>query len=253
MDNSKKSEKALLTPFLIILILVVSFVAGSLWQKVKTLEKSGTGVPNTTTAVQENRLSVENLKKYANELKLDTKKFNNCLDKDEKKELVLAEAKEGEAVGVSGTPAFFINGKFLGGAFPFELFKEIIDQEIAGKGSTNYKDYSEQLQKAYENPQGKSFDPVAKNVVIGNSPAKGPANAKVTIVEYSDFECPYCAMAVPTIKQVLEAYPNDIKFVFKQYPLPMHQYAQKAAEASLCAQAQGKFWEYHDKLFEGAN
>jgi protein-disulfide isomerase len=84
---------------------------------------------------------------------------------------------------------------------------------------------------------------------IDGDPAKGPANAKVTIVEFSDFQCPYCAKAVGEIKQVLAKYPNDVKFVYKQYPLDIHSQAALAAEASLAAQAQGKFWEMHDLLY----
>ncbi len=79
--------------------------------------------------------------------------------------------------------------------------------------------------------------------------AEGPANAKVTIVEYSDFECPYCSQAVQTVNDILKKYPNDVMLVFKNFPLDFHPYAQKAAEAAECAADQGKFWEYHDVLF----
>lgn len=79
---------------------------------------------------------------------------------------------------------------------------------------------------------------------------KGAHAAKVTIVEYSDFECPFCARAEPTIKQILEKYPDDVQLVYKHFPLPSHSNSWKAAEASECAAEQGKFWEYHDILFE---
>ncbi|MEK6887652.1 MAG: DsbA family protein [Candidatus Aenigmatarchaeota archaeon] len=79
---------------------------------------------------------------------------------------------------------------------------------------------------------------------------RGSVNAKVTIIEYSDFQCPFCGKAEPTIKQVLAAYPDDVKFVYRHFPLPSHSEAVKAAEASECAAQQGMFWEYHDKLFE---
>src|SRR3989338_11114828 len=79
---------------------------------------------------------------------------------------------------------------------------------------------------------------------------KGSVNAKVTIIEHSDFQCPFCGRAAPTVKQVLAAYPNDVKLVYRHFPLPSHSQAQKAAEASECAAQQGNFWEYHDKLFE---
>lgn len=80
---------------------------------------------------------------------------------------------------------------------------------------------------------------------------KGPADAKVTIVEYSDFQCSFCKRFYDgAYKRILEAYPNDVKFVFKDFPLSFHQMAYPAAEAAECAGAQGKYWEYHDKLFE---
>lgn len=85
--------------------------------------------------------------------------------------------------------------------------------------------------------------------VAATGPAKGPANAPVTIVEFSDFQCPFCSRLTPTMKAVEEKYGNKIRVVFRQYPLPFHQNAQKAAEASLCAADQGKFWELHDAMF----
>ena len=89
--------------------------------------------------------------------------------------------------------------------------------------------------------------------VAATGPAKGPANAPVTIVEFSDFQCPFCSRLTPTIKQVEEKYGNKVRVVFRQYPLPFHQNAQKAAEASLCAADQGKFWEMHDAMFADQN
>ena len=82
---------------------------------------------------------------------------------------------------------------------------------------------------------------------------RGNANAAVTIVEYSDFECPFCEAAHPTIKQVMDTYGDDVKVVYRHFPLSFHPNAQKAAEASECAGDQGKFWEYHDKVFENQN
>lgn len=84
---------------------------------------------------------------------------------------------------------------------------------------------------------------------IDGDPMRGPANARVTVVEFSDFQCPYCAKAVGEVNTVLSKYPKDVRLVFKQYPLDSHSQAALAAEASLAAQAQGKFWELHDKMY----
>lgn len=78
---------------------------------------------------------------------------------------------------------------------------------------------------------------------------RGPDNATVTIVEYSDFQCPACGAAAPIIADILEAYPTQVKFIYKDFPLSFHSYAQKASEAAECAGAQGKYWEMFDKLF----
>jgi protein-disulfide isomerase len=83
----------------------------------------------------------------------------------------------------------------------------------------------------------------------GNAPAFGSAGAKVTIVEFSDFECPYCSRAADVTKQIKEKYGDKVRFVFRQFPLSFHKNAKLAAEASLAANAQGKFWQFHDLLF----
>ncbi|MFW6049533.1 MAG: DsbA family protein [Myxococcota bacterium] len=89
-----------------------------------------------------------------------------------------------------------------------------------------------------------------KELASGDAPAFGPEQAKVTIVEFSDFECPYCGKAAEVAEKVREKYGDRVRFVFRQYPLPMHSNAKQAAQAALAAEEQGKFWDYHDKLFE---
>ena len=79
---------------------------------------------------------------------------------------------------------------------------------------------------------------------------RGNTDAKVKLIEYSDFECPFCARVQPTVKQVTDTYGDDVAVIYRHYPLSFHPQAQKAAEASECAAEQGKFWEMHDKLFE---
>ena len=81
---------------------------------------------------------------------------------------------------------------------------------------------------------------------------KGAANAKVTLIEYSDFECPYCTKHRSTLDQAVAEFPNDVQLVYRHFPLSFHANAQKAAEASECAAKQGKFWEMHDQIFASA-
>lgn len=91
--------------------------------------------------------------------------------------------------------------------------------------------------------------PYRAEVSVADEPSTGPADAPVTIVEFSDFECPYCSRVVPTLDRVKEEYGDRVNVVFKQFPLAIHANAQKAGEASLCAHDQGKFWEMHDAMF----
>jgi len=93
------------------------------------------------------------------------------------------------------------------------------------------------------------LEPPRQKIETAGSPSQGPANAPVELVEFSDFQCPFCLRAHPTVKQVLSTYGNKIRFVYRNYPLPNHPNARPAAEAAQCANEQGKFWEYHDRLF----
>lgn len=89
-------------------------------------------------------------------------------------------------------------------------------------------------------------------VSADDAPSFGPKDAKVTVVEFSDFECPYCSKAAKVTEQLRKEYGDKIRFVFRQFPLSFHKNAKPAAEAALAAHAQGKFWEYHDLLFENS-
>jgi protein-disulfide isomerase len=88
-----------------------------------------------------------------------------------------------------------------------------------------------------------------EKVAAADAPSFGPADAKVTIVEFSDFQCPYCARAADVTHKVREKYGDKVHFVFRNFPLSFHQNAKPAAKAAMAAHAQGKFWEFHDKLF----
>ncbi len=91
--------------------------------------------------------------------------------------------------------------------------------------------------------------PEKRTQVEAIGPSKGPENAPVTIVEFSDFQCPFCGKARTTVDEVVKTYGDKVRLVFRHYPLPFHENAPKSAEAAACAQDQGKFWEMHDKLF----
>lgn len=87
------------------------------------------------------------------------------------------------------------------------------------------------------------------HVPVGSSPSKGPENARVTIVEFADFQCGYCSRSVSVSKQILNDFPGKVRWVFKHFPMPFHRLAPRAGQASLAADKEGRFWEYHDMLF----
>jgi len=91
------------------------------------------------------------------------------------------------------------------------------------------------------------------NIAFDGLPFKGPANAPVTIAVFDDYQWPYCARLEPFFQQVLGKYPDKVKLVVKNFPLPSHKFAYKAATAALAANAQGKFWEFHSQLFKNYN
>lgn len=98
-----------------------------------------------------------------------------------------------------------------------------------------------------------SLEPPRQTVATAGHPSKGSADAPIEMVEFSDFQCPFCQRVNPTVEQVLKTYGDRIKFVYRHFPLPNHPNARPAAEAAACANVQGQFWQYHDRLFAEPN
>jgi protein-disulfide isomerase len=130
----------------------------------------------------------------------------------------------------------------------FEQFKpRIVDYMMRPKKQERMKEVIEGLKK--DNPVALKL-PRPRKQVEATGPMKGPEGAQVTIVEFSDFECPFCSRASETVQKVMEAYNGKVKLVFRHFPLEFHANAKKAAEAAMCANEQKKFWEMHDVLFQ---
>jgi len=98
---------------------------------------------------------------------------------------------------------------------------------------------------------GKRYRPVApKKIDVSEAPMKGNPNAKITLIEFADYECPHCRRFQPVLRQIVDEFHGDVKLYFKHYPLPQHTNARLAAEAAVAAQKQGKFWQFQDKLWD---
>jgi protein-disulfide isomerase len=203
------------------------------------------------------------LDRYAKELGLDEGKFKQALDSNAFKARVDADMALGTSVGVSGTPASFVNGRLVSGAVPYGDFQKIVDEEIAtankliAQGTPKARVYEKLMAGAGTGAAAPSRPTAAApavpgdifKVAVGNGAAKGGKQPKVTIVEFSEFQCPFCSRAQPTLQQIQDTYKDDVQIVFKHLPLPMHNNAELAAVASEAAHEQGKFWQMHDKMF----
>lgn len=245
MNKEKKNN--VLTLVLGGLLVVSVFFVGRLSSQVDSLKGGADikGVDVGTGGVADTGetayLSVPEMKLTAASLGLNEDDFGSCLDGGEYEDQVKRDANLAASLGINGTPAFVINGFVLTGSRPASFYEEVIDAELAGGADVLLREslVSGEVQKV-------DVKMIGKNV-------KGKLGAAVEIVEFSDFECPYCTDVYPVMKSVLEKYGDKVVFEYRHLPLSFHPYAQKAAEAVECAGAQGKFWEMHDALFEAGS
>ena len=218
-------------------------------------------------------LSPELYESAARDLGLDVERFKQSLASHSGAARIDEDQKLAASVGASATPTLYVNCRRIEGAYPFDSIKPILDDEVRksdalareGKaGAALYDAVCEDNVKKYRAtpaagaaaaaapapaaiPGGRSAIPVRQD-----DPVKGKAMAPVTMVLFSDFQCPYCARATPAVKEIESVYPNDVLIVWKHFPLPFHPNAMPAALAAEAAREQGgpaKFWAMHDKLF----
>jgi protein-disulfide isomerase len=179
-------------------------------------------------------LERSDLSGYARQLHFDMAKFEKALDAHEYRQEIRDSVSEGKALGVTATPTFFIRGQKLEGAQSFDFLHERVQAAI-------------EPDLTHQDKSGQELKPVEE--MMANSPVRGSPDAAVTITEYADFQCPYCASARNSIDQALREYPNRIKLVFKSFPLDFHADSMLAHQAAFAADKQGKFWEMHDLIF----
>ena len=198
--------------------------------------------------------------------------------------------KLADQFGVRGTPTFFVGGRRVVGAQPYEVFRDTIDERLAAaralvaKGVARSDVYANLVATGADHASGvekgdaagcggdcagndgdckgdcqgdcqgkddgppETSDVVEQGPTVG-APARGPKTASITIVAFGDFECPFCAKAESVLHALESAHPGDVRIVFKNLPLPFHVHARFAAKAAIAADAQGHFWEFHDRLY----
>ncbi len=191
------------------------------------------------------RLEKDDLLQYARQLSLDVESFRQALESHLYGPIVEENLEEAKGLNVTGTPTFFINGKKIVGAQSLETMKAAVDEALglpSGPG-VNPPNGNTAAGTAAALPA------VVEKVEIGASHIRGAEEAPVTIVEFSDFQCPFCGRALPTVQELLRRYPKGVRWVFKNFPLDFHPDSLLAHKAALAAGEQGKFWEMHDLIF----
>src|SRR5256885_3336817 len=203
-------------------------------------------------------LSETKYEESAKQIGLDLARWRKDKESPEIASAIAADARYGTQMGADGTPAFFINGRLISGAMPFETFKPVIDEQIEKANAALKKGVKPE--KLYEvlvaenvRSAGQVEQQVAARIEVGNAPVLGPKNAPVTIVEWSDFQCPFCGRVEPTLQQLRDEYKGKVRIAWKNQPLSFHPNAMPAAEAAMAADEQGKFWEFHDAVFKRQN
>ena len=203
---------------------------------------------------------------HARAVGLDVEQFRNDFGSDVHVGAIETDIGLAGQVGVSGTPTLFVNGIRVVGVYPTNELRALVDQQkklverFREAGVAEKDVYWRMVAAQYQPTEAIEYDepeaaPAPERVVAhiptDGAPVKGAATADalVTIVEFSDFECPFCAAANEVVDAAMEKYGAETRLAFRHFPLPNHENAGPAALASLAAQEAGKFWEYHDLLF----
>jgi|GEM_PF-421036 len=212
------------------------------------------------------------LEGYAKELGLDLERFRDALDSERARLMVDADAILAGQIGVRGAPVVFVNGRPLRGLTELAKLEPVIEEEIAGaeallesgvpphelyqrvaqaSGASGAPEKPEQPAVAPPTPRQRGLDSNAVyKLPVEGAPSRGPQDAKVTIVLWSDFECGYrCSNFEPVLQALAAAHPKDVRIVWKFRPVPDHPASMLASEAAVAADQEGKFWPFHDRLF----
>jgi protein-disulfide isomerase len=180
------------------------------------------------------KLKLTDLLHYAQQLHLDVPTFQKALQSGRFRHVIDDDGAVARGLGISSTPTFFINGQSFIGQLSADRLNAAIDEAL--------------------NPAASATVAAPGTVSVANldlsrAPVRGQPQAAVTIIEFSDLQCPFCASVTPTLRELMEQYPDQVRWVFKNFPLDFHADSPLAHAAALAAERQGKFWEMHDLIF----
>ncbi|MEO7330727.1 MAG: thioredoxin domain-containing protein [Minicystis sp.] len=218
-------------------------------------------------------LTTENFETWAQEAGVDMTRWRAKNAAESGKEKVEADIALGKSIGVTGTPQFYVNGTHLSGAQPLEKFVTTIDEEMQkaraaiAAGTPASRIYVEMTNTNFAKPVGDKGEKGEKGekekaptdeitvwkVPVAESPVRGSKTAQVTIIEFADFQCPFCARVEATLADVQKTYGSKVRIVWKNNPLPFHTHAEPAAELAMEAlteKGESGFWAAHDLLFK---
>jgi protein-disulfide isomerase len=215
-------------------------------------------------------LNVANFSEWIKDSGVDADAFTNALESHRFSGKIDQDMALAVKLGANGTPAFRINGVTVSGAQPFEKFKEVIDAQLVEAATvamdgipasevyavlTNRHQSSEARVAPREKEPEERDTAVWKVPIAVDDPVRGPNDALVTIVTFADFQCPFCKRVQLTLKDLAGLYGKDVRFVWKDNPLPFHPRARPCAILARYAFKQkgsAAFWRAHDRLFDGA-
>jgi protein-disulfide isomerase len=255
-------ERPLWTAFLTPIAVVIGsiIIAGAVWftsddgTAGDAIVPAADGAVSTAPATGETNTAtgptglLQAFEGYGDQLQLDRAEYDQCLaEAQTRASVITAHLQRGRALGITGTPTFFINNKMVVGAQPPQVFDEVIDRELAGSPTTldGYSDVIKELAATGR------FAIVEQPVDVSDATIEGNPQAKVMIAEFSDFQCPFCQRwNQQNLERIRTRLGDDVAMAFLHFPITqIHPNAGNASVAAICAGEQGKFWEMHDLLF----
>lgn len=198
------------------------------------------------------RLTAPTIWQMARDAGLDMDKVRMDLQSLEHANTIERDLELARRLGVRATPVFFLNGRRVEGAAPASVFAHYIEQEsrLAQSLSSGGSPVYEQLtQHGFAGVHPAKSEDSRVEIPKRGAPSKGPANAAVRIVVFSDFECPFCARGNQELLAAMASFPDQVRLEFRHLPLPFHKEGKKAARVAVLAQQKGKFWELHDAIY----